>query len=72
MMEKFDGRGDLFRCAEDAGYGVHGGNGGLIVSQGLFISIHCTVKITHQFVESPLIAYQQDGEDPGIVGGIPI
>lgn len=71
-MEKFDGLGELFLCAEDAGYGVHGGNGGLIVPQGLFISIHGTVKITHQFGEAPLIAYQQDGKGPGIVGGIPI
>lgn len=49
--------GELFLCAKDTRDGVHSWNRPLVVTQSLFISIHSTFQIAHQFGQASYRAH---------------
>jgi hypothetical protein len=49
ILEILNSFRELLLCPEDAGDGIHSWNRPLVVTQSLFISIHSTLQITHQF-----------------------
>jgi hypothetical protein len=53
ILKILDGLGELFLGPQDARDGIHGGDGPLVVAQGLFIRIHGALKIAEQLGQAP-------------------
>lgn len=49
ILEIFNGLWKLFLCPEDTGDGIHGGNRPLVVAQGLFVGVHGSLQVAHEF-----------------------
>lgn len=59
ILEILDGLGKLFLGAQDARDGVHGRDRPLVVAQSLFVRIHRTIEVTHQFSQATYKPYSQ-------------
>lgn len=60
-LKVLNGLGELLPCAQDAGDGVHGWDGPLIVTQSLFVRIQRAIKISHQFGQATCF-YEDRGQ----------
>ena len=58
ILKVLNGLGELLLGAQDARDGVHGRDGPLIVAQRLFIRIHSTVKVAHEFSQAAYKSHQ--------------
>lgn len=52
-LQVLDRLGKVLLGAQDAGDGIHGGNGPLIVAQSVLIGIRRPIEITHQLGQAP-------------------
>lgn len=52
ILKILNGLGKLLLSAEDAGDGVHGRDGPLVVTQSLLIRIHSAIEIPHKFSQT--------------------
>jgi hypothetical protein len=59
ILEILDGLGELLLGAQDARDGVHGGDRPLVVAQSLFVRIHRTIEVTHQFSQATYKPHSQ-------------
>ena len=47
-LQVLDGPRKILLCPQYTGYGIHCRDRLVVVSQGLFVGIQCTVQITHE------------------------
>lgn len=66
ILKVLDGLGELLLGAQDARDGIHGRDGPLIVAQCLFIRIHGTVKVAHEFSQAAYKATESIHDGDGV------
>jgi len=67
ILKVLDGLGELLLGAQDARDGIHGGDGPLVVAQRLFIRVHSTVKVAHEFSQAAYNATESIHDGDGIL-----